>query len=855
MAYSYWRCSASTICSGGTAIASGSNGSYPVSNAFDGNYSSYWWANTTGAGSWLGYHFATQKKIAAFYFESAFTGYYANGYVFEYSNDGTNWTSLDLVVSPSGVWSYGYNYVVNPVLASYYRLRCLGVSTSTNAWCVNEVLMFEAVEKYNISENLCSGGTVISGGDYSTTYAKEKAFDLSVSTKWYSSQSGTGISGVAYIGYQFTSAVKPDLVLACGLADDDEEPTSIKLQNSDDGTTWNDVATYARNTDWNYGMYPINGSSTYLSPANGAYICLVVPSTATAAAYWRLIANANLASGKYWFLYELAFANIIPIVTINSYDKSIISDESGYDVCNVSFTVDQYIYAWEARAGGEGLGQGLLVGSSTVVGEENLIPANYTDFDSSIENEVSISNATATWYATGGYNNSAYLNIVESSVDYGLEMTLFQDSPLREYFDIVNGARIFLKYRGNAAVTFLVTIIDAMDEENFTQGTLNSVGTGNWETLVTDISFNNSMNYLVILIERQEDNVDRSYDLDSLIMYRITNNCCQELLTENQQGVETDLTGFDDFSGMGYGANLCTGGSVISGGDFNEYVKENAYDGDTQTFWVSSQMTTQISGNAYIGYHFATTKTLKKISLYTLFGLTSIIVQGSNNGTSWNTVQQFDSLSTDPGWQDLIFSNSTGYSYWRLLANANNEYFWAVAEITMHEEGVISSIVTRDTTIHYEGSASVKGECNGAGIVLNGGSVSTGITDIASEVFYVLDFMCYSSVGMQNIFCDIYDVNNSANHILVNGYVVEANTWERVSMLIYSLSGIDDILLHIYPSSVCNINLDSIHFKKHGIPASTPIEFDIENEELTQGDLQYRITVYAQGRDGGWSGY
>lgn len=53
-----------------------------------------------------------------------------------------------------------------------------------------------------------------------------------------------------------------------------------------------------------------------------------------------------------------------PYITIKSVSRVKISDEPGMDVCEVIFTSDQDLIDWEARAGGGGVGEGLLVGKA-----------------------------------------------------------------------------------------------------------------------------------------------------------------------------------------------------------------------------------------------------------------------------------------------------------------------------------------------------------------------------------------------------------------------------------------------------------------------------------------------------------
>lgn len=56
----------------------------------------------------------------------------------------------------------------------------------------------------------------------------------------------------------------------------------------------------------------------------------------------------------------------IPQIDILSYSRKKIGRISGYDQSVVKFKTDQDLLEWEARAGGSGVGQGLLVGQKTL---------------------------------------------------------------------------------------------------------------------------------------------------------------------------------------------------------------------------------------------------------------------------------------------------------------------------------------------------------------------------------------------------------------------------------------------------------------------------------------------------------
>jgi hypothetical protein len=127
-------------------------------------------------------------------------------------------------------------------------------------------------------------GTTISGGDYSATYAKTKAFDGSLSTYWLSDQVGAAVDGAAYIGLNLGSAkavtrVRLRQKSGYGL-------TSAKLQTSPDGTTWSDLVTLALDQDANdWEVFDVNDA-------------------AATAQYWRLLADSDAQNSNRWGVIE-----------------------------------------------------------------------------------------------------------------------------------------------------------------------------------------------------------------------------------------------------------------------------------------------------------------------------------------------------------------------------------------------------------------------------------------------------------------------------------------------------------------------------------------------------------------------
>lgn len=119
----------------------------------------------------------------------------------------------------------------------------------------------------NWSADQATGGTVFANGSF-TTFTPDKAFDDNVSTFWASSLAVSQSAGAGYIGYQLPSAKAiRRLVVTHG-----NSPASIKVQYSDNGSSWTDVTTYAATSASNMAID---------LPDVGSHL------------YWRLLSNSN----------------------------------------------------------------------------------------------------------------------------------------------------------------------------------------------------------------------------------------------------------------------------------------------------------------------------------------------------------------------------------------------------------------------------------------------------------------------------------------------------------------------------------------------------------------------------------
>lgn len=163
--------------------------------------------------------------------------------------------------------------------------------------------------------NSATTARAISGGDFSGQ-PKANAFDGNLVNSWQSSQTGTGISGAAYIG-QDTGIGNTVSIGAFTLYNDNSATVSIAsvlFQTSPDGTTWTTRETIALSTTA-FAINSIQLAQNYVVRA------------------WRLLANANLGAGLTWNVRELqaygyvgSAPNVVDLVS-----PVILSFAAGYN--------------------------------------------------------------------------------------------------------------------------------------------------------------------------------------------------------------------------------------------------------------------------------------------------------------------------------------------------------------------------------------------------------------------------------------------------------------------------------------------------------------------------------------------
>lgn len=169
--------------------------------------------------------------------------------------------------------------------------------------------------------DLSTTGNAISGGDYSGTYGKDKAFNDSSADRWISSQLDAAVANTAYIGQAGLSQPITTLnIINNNVAI--QALANFKIQYSDNsGVSWNDIQNVVANKTLG-ATWSVNVNS--YTPAGGTH-------------HLRILATEATSGNNGWSLSEIA---MLPAPTYNEMlpvtDYSVVrSNASGSQTLTV----------------------------------------------------------------------------------------------------------------------------------------------------------------------------------------------------------------------------------------------------------------------------------------------------------------------------------------------------------------------------------------------------------------------------------------------------------------------------------------------------------------------------------------
>jgi F5/8 type C domain len=281
--------SGTSLCSGGTPIASDSFSGNPASNAFDNNVGTYWANNTsiTTQPAWIGYHFASAVSVATVNILSAnvgLPGSYPAAFTIDSSDDGVTWTAQAAFTSTNGgdpLHSAGWSFaVVAPLAGAYcsYRINCSGVFNEVSA----DTILIAQVTMFDGGSNLAVPPYTLTSWPGNATYGfpemdslgggsgSDQAFNGTAPTPtehWISGGPSTpGIPGWLSYNFQVPTVIKSFCVYAfvnTGMVENAPQPFTFEASNNG-GETWTVLGSFT--FPWTTSPVGSNPQCTTLGP-------------------------------------------------------------------------------------------------------------------------------------------------------------------------------------------------------------------------------------------------------------------------------------------------------------------------------------------------------------------------------------------------------------------------------------------------------------------------------------------------------------------------------------------------------------------------------------------------------------
>jgi hypothetical protein len=261
------------LTTGGTASASSfyAPEGLVAANAFNGNFGDWWASNgvpSTGSPEWLRYQFASAVDVAVVrIMPRPLSSQYPNTFSIQYSDDGSAWTTAAGPVSPAWgsvtlkAWSFG----IGAAAGSYanWRLYVTAVVGVAQGASCGELEFHETAGGADITNATVSRYSFASQ-EYLSSFVAVQAFDNNLTTIW-----GSTDPPPQFIGQALNRTVQIAEIKWTSRNDSfNQNPTSMKIQGSNDGATWTDVAVLtpaAWTTNGQSQTLPVTAAGTLLA--------------------------------------------------------------------------------------------------------------------------------------------------------------------------------------------------------------------------------------------------------------------------------------------------------------------------------------------------------------------------------------------------------------------------------------------------------------------------------------------------------------------------------------------------------------------------------------------------------------
>jgi hypothetical protein len=183
----------------------------------------------------------------------------------QYSDDDTNWTTVETIDGQTGWDDFEIRTFAAPGVSApsysgspwgthtYWRILLINVAQPNFAFGCREVELRATPG----GADQATGGTATAGNSFSGSFLPANAFDDSTATAWASaSWSGASAISTNFLRYQFGSAVAVAGVLwnaRAGSTEGRQSPSTSWVQFSDDGTNWTTAWRIRDASNWSDG--------------------------------------------------------------------------------------------------------------------------------------------------------------------------------------------------------------------------------------------------------------------------------------------------------------------------------------------------------------------------------------------------------------------------------------------------------------------------------------------------------------------------------------------------------------------------------------------------------------------------
>lgn len=246
-----------SVTSGGTASASSIfSGSFPASNAFDSNITTFWHSAGGTAPQWIKYDFGlgNDKDIIEVGIVPPSSRAHQQPVSFDvqWSDDNSTWTTAWSVAdteyrytSSTSAQGQVEKRYTNPSVGgkTYWRIHVTNVDSSSDTFGVNEAGFALSISGATVT----TGGIPLATSQFSTSFTPANAYDASSGTRYASRETLATAVTMGFplaLGYHWSTAQAVVEVIIENRSDGSlanegkQAPESFDLQSSTDGENW-----------------------------------------------------------------------------------------------------------------------------------------------------------------------------------------------------------------------------------------------------------------------------------------------------------------------------------------------------------------------------------------------------------------------------------------------------------------------------------------------------------------------------------------------------------------------------------------------------------------------------------------